>query len=470
EDRADVPRRAEGVPRLVVAGHRRLLGGRRDGTARAEGDRHAEDARARVRRDEEADPHLDQPRAHGGEGRHPTRRQRQRRSLHARALGAARPDHGAGHRRDGGRRRLQHDEPHARTARLRVRARARIPAPAAHVQVDRHPDQGDRAQPALGRRRVRRARLDLPGRPHAVAARLSLERRDRDVAAALPLHRAVRPVHGLPRLHPQPHQGARRRRHAHGGGGGKGHPDDRRHGDERSARDGRRVRHLRVAVGARHEADGRRPRGRGPSRRDDRPRSAAARDDEAPRSLELVPAAQPALATADARAVRGGSVIRRTLKTLLFLLAVIPLGGIGLAALIAGWVLVGTLAVTPLAVPALVAFRVAIGGVARLDATLANRLLGASVQPVATSPGPSGFWNSGLNVLRDTAFWRQQVYVALRLSLGFGLAVAEWSLVAASLGLVSLPIWYRWTDVQVGPGWHVRTLGHALLCVPVGLA
>ena len=164
-------------------------------------------------------------------------------------------------------------------------------------------------------------------------------------------------------------------------------------------------------------------------------------------------------------------MIRRTLKTLLFLLAAIPLGGIGLAALIAGWVLVATLAITPLAVPALVAFRVAIGGVARLDATLANRLLGTSVQPVATSPGPSGFWNSGLNVLRDTAFWRQQVYVALRLSLGFGLAVAEWSLVAGSLGLISLPIWYRWTRyTQVVPGVYVRTLGHALLWVPVGLA
>src|SRR5581483_8047937 len=198
---------------------------------------------------------------------------------------------------------------------------------------------------------------------------------------------------------------------------------------------------------------------------------AAARDDEAPWPVELVPAAQPALAAADARADGGGSVIRRTLKTLLFLLAAIPLGGIGLAALIAGWVLVATLAITPLAVPALVAFRVAIGGVARLDATLANRLLGTSVQPVATSPGPSGFWNSGLNVLRDTAFWRQQVYVALRLSLGFGLAVAEWSLVAGSLGLISLPIWYRWTRyTQVVPGVYVRTLGHALLWVPVGLA
>ena len=91
----------------------------------------------------------------------------------------------------------------------------------------------------------------------------------------------------------------------------------------------------------------------------------------------------------------------RRLKALLFLLAVIPLGGAGLAALIAGWVLVATLAITPLVVPALVAFRVAVGGVTRLDGVLANSLLGTDVDPQLTSPGPGGFWNSGLNVVRD---------------------------------------------------------------------
>ena len=35
----------------------------------------------------------------------------------------------------------------------------------------------------------------------------SLERRDRELAAALPLRAPVRAVDGLPRLHPQPHQG-----------------------------------------------------------------------------------------------------------------------------------------------------------------------------------------------------------------------------------------------------------------------
>jgi RND superfamily putative drug exporter len=55
-------------------------------------------------------------------------------------------------------------------------------------------------------------------------------------------------------------------------------------------RHGRRVRSVRADADPRHEGDGHRPRGRRPDRRHDRPRSAAACDDEAARRLELVPA------------------------------------------------------------------------------------------------------------------------------------------------------------------------------------
>jgi signal transduction histidine kinase len=159
----------------------------------------------------------------------------------------------------------------------------------------------------------------------------------------------------------------------------------------------------------------------------------------------------------------------RTARTLLFLLAAVPLGALGLGVLIAGWVLVACVAITPLVVPALVAFRAAVGGAARLEAELANALLGTSVHPPVVSGGPSGFWRRARNVLGDGAFWRQQAYLLLRLSLGFALAVGTWTLLAASLGLVTLPIWYRWTDVELVGGHHVRTLGRALLGVPVGI-
>ena len=71
----------------------------------------------------------------------------------------------------------------------------------------------------------------------------------------------------------------------------RGHPHDRVDGDERRRRHGRRVRDLRDAEHARHQADGRRPRRRRAARRDDHPRRPAARGDEAARRLELVPAA-----------------------------------------------------------------------------------------------------------------------------------------------------------------------------------
>jgi signal transduction histidine kinase len=158
----------------------------------------------------------------------------------------------------------------------------------------------------------------------------------------------------------------------------------------------------------------------------------------------------------------------RMLRTLAFLLAAAPVGALALGVLIAGWVAVSVLAITPLAVPALVAFRAAVGGISRLDAELANALLGTSLRPPVASPGPRGFWRRGRNVLGDAAFWRQQAYLLLRLSLGFALAVATWTLLAASLGALTLPIWYRWSAPDLGSR-HIDTLQSALLGVPSGI-
>jgi signal transduction histidine kinase len=156
------------------------------------------------------------------------------------------------------------------------------------------------------------------------------------------------------------------------------------------------------------------------------------------------------------------------LRTLVFLAAALPVAAIGLAVLIAGWVLVACLAITPLVVPALVAFRVATGGASWVDAWLANGLLGTSVATPVTSPGPRGFWRSGWNVLGDSAFWRQQAYLLFRLSIGFGLGVAALSGLAAGFGLLSMPIWYRWTNAEIVAVWHIDTLGRALLCSVAG--
>ncbi|HEY1479935.1 MAG TPA: sensor domain-containing protein, partial [Gaiellales bacterium] len=154
-------------------------------------------------------------------------------------------------------------------------------------------------------------------------------------------------------------------------------------------------------------------------------------------------------------------------RSLLFLLMAVPVGAATLGLLIAGWVATGVLLVTPLVVVALLAFRGAIGLLAAGDAALARELLGTTAYPRLRSGG-SGFWRRGLAIAKDTSFWLQQAYLALRMTLGFGLAVAEFSLLAASFGSLADPITYRWSDLHLG-AWQIDTFARSLVLVPVGL-
>ena len=132
------------------------------------------------------------------------------------------------------------------------------------------------AQPAVGRRRVRDPRRRLPARLGARAC--SGSRRTAaivELAAAVPLRRPLRPLDGLPRLHPQPGQGAARR--------GRRRPTtpsgSRSRGRPARSRAPRSSWSPSSALFATPEhdhdaADGLRPRGRGPDRRDRRPRGA----------------------------------------------------------------------------------------------------------------------------------------------------------------------------------------------------
>jgi signal transduction histidine kinase len=158
----------------------------------------------------------------------------------------------------------------------------------------------------------------------------------------------------------------------------------------------------------------------------------------------------------------------RTYGTLLFLAAAAPVGALALGLLIAGWTVGAVLAITPLVVPVLIGFRMAVGRLARLDAGLARSLLGVETH-VTTTSGGSGFWGRTKAVLVDPAFWRQQVYLAVRMTLGFALAVGELALIGASLLWIAQPLVYRWDDQSFG-SWHVDSIGRAFLLVPAGIA
>ena len=155
-------------------------------------------------------------------------------------------------------------------------------------------------------------------------------------------------------------------------------------------------------------------------------------------------------------------------KTLLYLLTAIPLGAIGAATLLAGWIVVAVLAITPLVVPVLVAFRAAVGGIARLEGMTANALLGTRTAPPARSPGPRGYWRRIPAILGDGAFWKQQVFLLQRFVLGGAFAVAEASLLAGSIGYLTQPIWYRWSEANYG-SWKVDSLGRAFIFFPAGV-
>ena len=156
-----------------------------------------------------------------------------------------------------------------------------------------------------------------------------------------------------------------------------------------------------------------------------------------------------------------------TYCSLAFLVASLPVGAAALGLMIAGWVASGVLLVTPLVVVTLIVFRGAVGALTTADAALASGLLGTSARPRLGSPG-TGFWSRGYAVVADAAFWRQQVYLLLRMTFGFALAVGEVSLIAASFWTIAGPITYRWNNIHFG-WWEVDTLARSFALVPVGV-
>ena len=99
---------------------------------------------------------------------------------------------------------LQRPDAGARADRVRLRAGRCLPGAAGHVPLDRDPGEGDRAEPAVGRRRLRRARPGVPEGLVRVAARLQVDRRHRVVATGVPVRGPLRALDGLPRVHRQP--------------------------------------------------------------------------------------------------------------------------------------------------------------------------------------------------------------------------------------------------------------------------
>ena len=90
---------------------------------------------------------------------------------------------------------------------VRLRARPGVPAADGQLPLGVHPADVDRAEPAVGRRRLRPHDAGLPGRSPARPAGVHPLRGHRALDAAVPVRAPVRAQHGLPRVHPEPDPG-----------------------------------------------------------------------------------------------------------------------------------------------------------------------------------------------------------------------------------------------------------------------
>jgi signal transduction histidine kinase len=158
----------------------------------------------------------------------------------------------------------------------------------------------------------------------------------------------------------------------------------------------------------------------------------------------------------------------RTYRAFLFLASAVPLGAVEFALLLAGWIAVPLLALTPASVPALLGCRWSVRQVALVEAWLARELVGSRAALPPARPRPRGYWRAGQSVLADAAFWRQQAYLFYRATGGWALGVAWTTLIAVAGYLIFLPAYYGPTHTQIVT-WRIDRLSEAFAIVPLGI-
>src|SRR5437867_2058586 len=211
---------------------------------------------------------------------------------------------GAGDGTDRVRSRLHRARDSPRAARDRPGGHRHLRGAVRAPRLRAAPAQGDRDEPALDHRLLRRARVDLPGRPSGEVARLHA-RADPDAHASHHVLSRLRPVDGLrgPVAEPRARgvRAKRRQRRRRRGGPGTDGPADHRRGRDH----GFRVLRLRAGAIGRYPGRRRRDRCRGRRRCDHRSRAACAGHDAPDGTLELVAAGLARSSVVEPYAERG---------------------------------------------------------------------------------------------------------------------------------------------------------------------
>jgi signal transduction histidine kinase len=155
-------------------------------------------------------------------------------------------------------------------------------------------------------------------------------------------------------------------------------------------------------------------------------------------------------------------------RGLAFQLPALVLGPLWFSLLVTGWSLTLGFAVTPLVIPAALGTVLLVRLAAGLEVALARSLLRADAL-VPELPAPRGFWRRIWAIVSERWVWRAQGWLVLRITVGFALAVALISLLAAGLVLLSAPLWFWSVPHGAEAGvWRIDSLGRALAVMPAG--
>src|SRR5262245_57271474 len=155
-----------------------------------------------------------------------------------------------------------------------------------------------------------------------------------------------------------------------------------------------------------------------------------------------------------------------TYAALLYEFTGLVLGSLGLAVVFTGWGLALGFLITPLIILVLFGFRWAVGLLARVQAEIANGLLGTRLDPPMRTTRGGNFLTRSLNTVRDGAFWRQQAHLLAGWVVGLVAMVMVWN----AFQLSTLPIWYRWVrDADLYGFTDVDSVGETLPLFAAGL-
>jgi hypothetical protein len=177
---------------------------------------------------------------------------------------------------------------------------------------------------------------------------------------------------------------------------------------------------------------------------------------------------------------RASNLVVDMTKQFGFVTSALPLGVAGLAVMIIGWILTvataGTVVLAPLSVAVLIGFAAAVRFISGAEAVIARTLLRTPTGSPTRAMTGVGRWNRAKTILTDRAFWKTQLYLALRVSIGWPSALLTIGFIAAGFGAVAAPIYFRWIPLDNGRSngldfaiWQADTTAKACLVVVPGL-